>query len=121
MRANCLSRRKLPSPRSKKSGIEPLFAIRYAGANPLNLKALIVLSLQCTSKILGQGKPQFVYNQYDKRGWKEKVEEQLDNSGLPHVIYELTRELVDRGRKTALTSETAEAIRLVREMRKKKG
>jgi hypothetical protein len=49
------------------------------------------------------------------------VEEQLNDSGLPRVIHKLTRELVDNARKNALTSETAEAIRLVRELRKKGG
>jgi hypothetical protein len=49
------------------------------------------------------------------------VEEQLKISGLPSVIHKLTRELVDSARKNALTSETAEAIRLVRELRKKEG
>lgn len=80
-----------------------------------------MLSLQCASKILGEGKPEFVYNEYDRDGWEEKVEEQLQNSGLPHVTHKLTRELVDHARKNALTSETAEAIRLVRELRKKEG
>ena len=65
--------------------------------------------------------PEFVYNQYDRGGWEKKVEEQLENSGLPHIIHKLTRDLVDRARKTALTSETAEAIRLIRELRKKEG
>ena len=65
--------------------------------------------------------PEFVYSQYDRRGWEEKVEEQLQNSGLPNVIRKLTRELVDHTRKTALIRETAEAIRLVRELRKKAG
>ena len=80
-----------------------------------------MFSLQCAAKILGEGKPEFVYNECDRGRWKEKVEEQLTHSGLPHVIYKLTRELVDRARKTALTSEMAEAIRLVRELRKKEG
>ena len=65
--------------------------------------------------------PEVVYNQYDQRGWRDKVEEQLENSGLPQVIHKLTRELFDRDRKTAPTSERAEAIRLVRELRKKEG
>ena len=65
--------------------------------------------------------PDFVYSRYDRGGWEEKVEQQLENSGLPHVIHKLTREWVDRSRKTTLTSETAEAIRLVRELRKKAG
>ena len=65
--------------------------------------------------------PEFVYSQYGRGGWEEKVEEQLRNSGLPHVIHKLTRELVDRARKTALTSATLEAIRLIRELRKKEG
>jgi len=47
------------------------------------------------------------------------VEEQLSNSGLPYVINKLTREMVQNARKNALTSEIAEAIRLVRELRKK--
>jgi predicted ArsR family transcriptional regulator len=62
-----------------------------------------------------------VYNKYDLARWIKKVEEQLDNSGLPHVIDKLTREMVDSARKNALTSETAEAIHLVRELRKKEG
>ena len=65
--------------------------------------------------------PELVYGQFDRGRWEEKVEEQLQNSGLPRVIHKLTRELVDRARETALTSETAEAIRLVRELRKKEG
>ena len=65
--------------------------------------------------------PELVYSQYDRGRWEEKVEEQLQNSGLPHVIHKLTWELVDRARKTAPTSERAEAIRLVRELRKKEG
>ena len=80
-----------------------------------------MLSLQCASKILGEGKPEIVYRQYNRSEWEEKVEEQLRFSGLPNVIHELTRELVDRARKTALTSETLETIRLVRELRKKEG
>jgi hypothetical protein len=87
----------------------------------LNLTALTVLSLQCASKILGEGKPELVYNDYDRDGWVGMVEEQLNNSGLPRVIQKLTRELVDNARKNALTGETAEAIRLVRELRKKEG
>ena len=74
-----------------------------------------MLSLQCALKILGEGEPEFVYSQYDRGGWEEKVEEQLEYSGLPHVIHKL----VDNARKTALTNETVEAIRLVRELRKK--
>jgi len=89
--------------------------------SPLNLTGLNVLSLQCASKILGEGKPELVYNDYDRDGWVEKVEEQLNKSGLPSVIHKLTRELVDSARKNALISETAEAIRLVRELRKKEG
>ena len=80
-----------------------------------------MLSLQCASKILGEGKPEVAYNEYDRGRWEERVEEQLQNSGLPHVIHKLTQKLVDRARETALTSETAEVIRLVRELRKKKG
>jgi predicted ArsR family transcriptional regulator len=76
---------------------------------------------QCASKILGEGKPELVYKNYELAEWVEKVEEQLDDSGLPHVINKLTREMVDSARKNALTSETAEAIRLVRELRKKEG
>ena len=77
--------------------------------------------MQCALEILGEAKPEFVYNEYDQGGWEEKVEEQLRKSGLPLVIHKLTRELVDRGRKTALTSETAEAIRLVRNLRNTEG
>ena len=116
-----MSRRKLPSPHSKKSGIKLLFAIRYADVNPLNITALIVLSLQCASKVLGGGKPEVVYNGYDRGQWEEKVEWELGNSGLPYVIHKLTHELVDRTRQNALTSEMAEAFRLVRELRKKEG
>jgi hypothetical protein len=84
----------------------------------LSLPFLIVLSA-VRLEILGEGKPEFVYNQYDRDGWVEKVEEQYKHSGLPDVINKLTREMVDNARKNALTSETAEAIRLVRELRKK--
>ena len=80
-----------------------------------------MLPLQCASKILGEGEPDSVYEGYDRGTWEEKVKYQREQSGLPHVIYKLTRELVDRARKTALTSETLEAIRLVRELRKKEG
>ena len=78
-----------------------------------------MLFLQCASKILGEGKPEFVYHEYNRGEWEEKVDEQLQFSGLPNVIHKLTRELVDRARRTALTSETVEAIRLIRELRKK--
>ena len=77
--------------------------------------------LQCASKILGEANPEIVYNEYDRGGWEERVEEQLEDSGLPHVIHKLTQELVELARKNALTSETAEAIRLVRELRMKEG
>ena len=87
----------------------------------MNVTTLIVLSLQCASKILGEGMPELVYSQYDRGGWEEKVEEQLHNSGLPHLIHKLTRELIDRARKNALTGEMAEANRLVRELRKRAG
>ena len=90
-------------------------------ANSLNLTALTVLSLQCASKILGEGKPELVYKEYSRGEWEEKVEEQLANSGLPNVIHKLTRELVDRARKNALTGEILEAIRHIRELRKKEG
>ena len=80
-----------------------------------------MLFLQCASKILGEGKPELVYDDYDRDGWVEKVEDQLNTSGLPEVINKLTREMVDSARKNALASETAEAIRLVRELRKKEG
>ena len=73
--------------------------------------------MQCASKILGEREPELVYNDYDRDEWEKKLEEQLTNSGLPHVILEL----VDRARKNALTSEMTEAIRLVRELRKKAG
>ena len=65
--------------------------------------------------------PEVVYNEFDRSRWEEAVEEQLKSSGLPHVIHKLTGELVDLARKNALTSETAEAIRLVRELRKQAG
>ena len=78
-------------------------------------------SLQCASKILGEGKPESVYKEYSRGEWEEKVEEQLTNSGLPHVIHKLTREMVDSARKNALASEISEAIRLVGELRKKEG
>ena len=87
----------------------------------LNLTSLTTLSLQCASKLLGEGKPEFVYNDYNRGEWEEKVEEQLHHSGLPLVIHKLTREMVDSARKNALTSEISEAIRLVRELRKKEG
>ena len=77
--------------------------------------------MQCASRILGEGEPEYVYNKYDRGRWEEKVEYQLKNSCLPHVIHKLTQELVDRARKSAHASEMAEAIRLVRELRKKEG
>jgi hypothetical protein len=85
----------------------------------LELYPFSLCSLQCASNILGKEKPALVYNQYDRGGWVEKVKEQYRNSGLPEVIKRLTREMVDNARKNALTSETAEAIRLVGELRKK--
>jgi hypothetical protein len=87
----------------------------------LNHTALTALSLQCASKILGEGKPEYVYEDYNRGEWEGKVEEQLHKSGLPQVIHKLTREMVDSARKNALTSEVLEAIRLVRELRKKEG
>ena len=89
--------------------------------NLLNLAVLTVLSLQCALKILGESKPESVYKEYSRGEWEERVEEQLNNSGLPHVIHKLTREMIDSGRKKALPSEISEAIRLVRELRKKEG
>ena len=80
-----------------------------------------MLSLQCASKILGEGKPELVYNEYGRDQWEEKVKEELENSGLPHLTHKLTRELIDRARKNALTSEMTEAIRCVRELRKRAG
>ena len=77
--------------------------------------------MQCASKILGEGEPESVYDRYDRDGWEGKVKYQREKSGLPHVIRKLTQELVDRARKTALTSQMVEAIRLVRELRKKEG
>ena len=85
--------------------------------NSLNLIALTLLSLQCASKILGEGKPELVYKEYSRGEWEEKVEEQLTNSGLPHVIHKL----VDSAQKNALTGEILEAIRHIRELRKKEG
>jgi hypothetical protein len=104
-----------------KSGSQRLSAIMCAVIDSLNCPPLTVLFRQCASDILGKGKPKLVYDDYSQAGWVEKVEEQLENSGLPHVIQTLTREMVDSARKNALTSETAEAIRLVRELRKKEG
>jgi hypothetical protein len=88
---------------------------------PLNLTALTALSLQCASRILGEGMPEYVYEDYDRGEWEKKVEEQLHKSGLPQVIQKLTRDMVDSARKNAPTSEISEAIRLVGELRKKEG
>ena len=100
---------------------EPTSSARsyVSGGRFLELYPFSFCSLQCASKILGEEKPAFVYNEYDRDGWVEKVEEQYKNSGLPEVINKLTREMVANARKNALASETAEAIRLVGELRKK--
>ena len=100
---------------------EPTSSIRVyvSSGRYAELYSFLLCPLQCASRILGEGKPAFVYNDYDRDGWVEKLEEQYKNSGLPDVINKLTREMVDNARENALTSETVAAIRLVRELRKK--
>ena len=99
---------------------EPTSSTRsyVGGGRFLELYPFSLYSLQCALKILGEGNPAVIYNKYDRDGWVEKVEEQYKNSGLPEVINQLTREVVDNARKNALTSETARAIRLIGELRK---
>jgi hypothetical protein len=84
-------------------------------------RSLLCFLCSVLRRSLEKDKPELVYNDYDRDLWVGMVEEQLNISGLPRVIHKLTRELVDSARKNALTGETAEAIRLVRELRKKEG
>jgi hypothetical protein len=62
-----------------------------------------------------------MYNQYYRNSWRVKIEQQLDASGLLHVMQKLTRDIVDNARENALISETENAIRLLRELRKREG
>ena len=78
-------------------------------------------SVQCAAKILGVGNPRATYDRFNIQTWRRKLEEELEYSGLPGAIQELTSEMVDRARIKALFSETNIIAKQFKDMRHVQG
>ena len=76
---------------------------------------------QCAVRILGVGDPKSTYDRLDYQTWKNKLEMELRDSGLPGAIHELTKEMVDRARIKALLVETDTVTKHLRELRTVQG
>ena len=62
------------------------------------------------------GNPQATYGRFDIRTWRETLQTELRDSGLPLAIQKLTKELAESARINALLREADTIIRQLREM-----
>ena len=65
--------------------------------------------------------PRSTFDRFDNQEWKDKLNAELTDSGLPAAIQKLTREIVDRARTNALLSEADAIIRKLRYMANAQG
>lgn len=74
-----------------------------------------ISTIQCAEKILGTGRPKETYERLSTNTWREQLEENLEESGLPSAINKLTSEMVDQAKQRAYFSE---AVVLNKQLRK---
>jgi len=74
------------------------------------------MAVQCAAKILGVGDPRSTYDRFDIQTWRDKLQAEHRDSGLPGAIQKLTKEMVDSARINALLSEADAIIRQLRKM-----
>ena len=80
-------------------------------------RRLPLSSHQCAAKLLGVRDPKAAYNRLDFKAWKDGLDMELRESGLPGAIQMLTREMVDRARIKALLNETDTITKHLKELR----
>ncbi|KAG8824093.1 hypothetical protein FRC19_002548 [Serendipita sp. 401] len=69
----------------------------------------------CAEKILGTGQPKENYDRMSEQLWRDKLDWEMKESGLPAAIKKLSREMVDQAKQRAFLMES-EGIR--RQLRK---
>ena len=62
------------------------------------------------------GRPEATYDWFDIQTWREALQAELDDSGLPRAIHKLTQELAESARINALLREADTIIRQLRKM-----
>jgi hypothetical protein len=62
------------------------------------------------------GDPTATYGRFDIKTWRDKLQMELLDSGLPGAIQKLTKEMVDSARINALLREADTIVRQIREM-----
>ena len=84
-------------------------------------QGLALSSHQFAAKLLGLQQPKVVYDRLSPQEWKEKLNQELRDSGLPKAIQELTIEMGDRARVKVLLSETDTITKHLKELRSVQG
>ena len=62
------------------------------------------------------GKPEATFNSFDIQAWRDTLQAELCDSGLPGAIQRLTQELAESARINALLREADTIIRQLRKM-----
>jgi hypothetical protein len=71
---------------------------------------------QCAEKILGTGQPKQHYTNMNPNLWRNKLDSELNLSGLPEAIKKLTREMVDQAKQRAFLLEGEGVCKQLRKM-----
>ncbi|KIM23880.1 hypothetical protein M408DRAFT_332082 [Serendipita vermifera MAFF 305830] len=70
----------------------------------------------CAEKILGTGRPKETYDRLSTKTWREELEHNLEESGLPSAINKLTSEMVDQAKQRAYFTEAVAIHKQLRKM-----
>jgi len=65
---------------------------------------------------LGTGQPEQTYDRMSASMWRTKLENNLEESGLPSAINKLTSEMVDQAKRRAFLSEAIGVCKQLRKM-----
>ena len=90
-------------------------SVGYHVSSSPHPKLLPLTIIECAAKLLGMAEPESIFAQFTNQIWKDKLEDELETSGLPAAIRTLTREILDHARSNAFLSEADAMIRKLRQ------